>query len=98
MRIEDGGSRLVKGGVLRIDDKFSLVNLVSQFLLPLILLGSFVGCAGPMSEPAPQPFCAGRHRSIRLQSCVDQSVDRGSWGLAAEATRALSERVLVIKP
>ena len=69
-----------------------------SLLSPLVLtLGVWVGCAGPMSEPAQQPFSAAKHRSIRLQSCVDRSVDRGNWGLAAEATRALSERVLAVK-
>jgi len=87
MRIEDGG-------VLRVDNKFSLVNFVSQYLLPLILLGSFVGCAGPMSEPIQQPFSPAKHRSIRFQSCVDQSAERGNWNLAAEATQTLRETVL----
>src|SRR3970040_1115514 len=87
MRIEDGG-------VLRVDNKFSLVNFVSQYLLPLILLGSFVGCAGPMSEPLQQPFSPAKHRSIRFQSCVDQSAERGNWNLAAEATQTLRETVL----
>lgn len=57
------------------------------------MLGAFVGCAGPMSEPAQQPFSAAKHRMIRIQSCADQSADRGNWDLAAEATRALTERV-----
>jgi hypothetical protein len=81
------------GGVLRVDNKFSPVNFVSQCLLPLILLGALVGCAGPMSEPVQQPFSAAKHRSIRLQSCTDRSTDRGNWNLAPEATRALTERV-----
>ena len=65
-----------------------------SLIFPLVLmLGAFVGCAGPMSEPVQQPFSAAKHRAIRLQSCADQSADRGNWDLAAEATRALTERV-----
>jgi hypothetical protein len=63
-------------------------------VFPLVLLlGAFMGCAGSMSEPAQQPFSAAKHRLIRLQSCVDQSANRGNWNLAAEATEALMERV-----
>ena len=54
-------------------------------------------CAGPLSEPVQQPFSSVTHRTIRIQSCVDQSVYRGNWNLAAEATRALTEKVLATK-
>ncbi len=65
-----------------------------SLIFPLVLmLGAFASCAGPMSEPAQQPFSAAKHRMIRIQSCADQSADRGNWDLAAEATRALTERV-----
>ena len=65
-----------------------------SLIFPIVLtLGAFLGCASPMSEPVQQPFSAAKHRSIRLQSCVDQSADRGIWNLSAEATRALTERV-----
>ena len=65
-----------------------------SLIFPLVLmLGAFVGCAGPMSEPVQQPFSAAKHRMIRIQSCADQSADRGNWDLAAEATRALTDRV-----
>ena len=65
-----------------------------SLIFPVALtLGAFVGCASPMSEPVQQPFSAAKHRSIRLQSCADQSADRGNWNLAAEASRALTERV-----
>ena len=69
-----------------------------SLLFPLVfMLGAFVGCAGPMSEPVQQPFSAAKHRTIRIQSCADQSADRGNWDLAAEATRALTERVSATK-
>ena len=61
------------------------------------MLGAFVGCAGPMSEPVQQPFSAAKHRMIRIQSCADQSADRGNWNLSAEATRTLMERVAATK-
>jgi len=65
-----------------------------SLIFPLVLtLGAFVGCAGPMSEPVQQPFSAAKHRMIRIQSCADQSADRGIWDVAAEATRALMEKV-----
>jgi hypothetical protein len=65
-----------------------------SLIFPVVLtLGAFVGCASPMSEPVQQPFSAAKHRSIRLQSCADQSADRGNWNLAPDATRVLTDRV-----
>jgi len=66
-----------------------------SLIFPVVLtFGTFVGCAGPMSEPVQQPFSAAKHRSIRFQSCVDQSAERWNWNLAAEATQTLRETVL----
>jgi len=82
------------------NDEFGAGAMVWDFarrslIFPLVLmLVAFVGCAGPMSEPVQQPFSASQHRSVRIQSCVDQSANRGQWNLAAEASRSLTGKVL----
>ncbi len=70
-----------------------------RLLISLLFLTPFavLHCAGPLSEPVQQPFSSAKHRTIRIQSCVEQSVYRGNWNLAAEATRALTEKVLATK-
>jgi hypothetical protein len=84
-----------KGGNNEISTSATIWGFARRSLIfPLVLmLGEFVACAGPMSERVQQPFSAAKHRMIRIHSCADQSADRGNWDLAAEATRALTERV-----
>jgi hypothetical protein len=88
-----------KGGNNEISTSATIWGFARRSLIfPLVLmLGASVGCAGPMSEPVQQPFSAAKHRMIRIQSCADRSADRGNWDLAAEATRALTERVSATK-
>jgi len=67
-----------------------------HFLLASIPLALW-GCAGLLSEPVWQPFSPTRHRQIHVQSCVDQSANRGQWNLAPEASRALMGKVLATR-
>jgi hypothetical protein len=92
---DEGGMMKDEGGNDPVRAGATIRDFARQLLIfPLVLmLGAFVGCAGSMSEPVQQPFSAAKHGMIRIQSCTDQSADRGNWDLAPEATRALTERV-----
>jgi hypothetical protein len=62
-------------------------------LMPVVLFG----CAGHLAEELAQPYSPTKHRTIRIQSCLDRSNFRGHLDLVAEATQALTQKILATK-
>lgn len=52
------------------------------------------GCATQAVEQIQHPFLAAKHRTIRIERCIDRSGFKGERDLAEEATRALTDKIM----
>ena len=91
MKDERGNDQVSAGPAIWYRAQLSLIVRV------VLMLGAFAGCAGFSAEQMQQPYSPAKHRTARIQGCLDRSNFRGHLDLAAEATHALTKKLLATK-